>query len=247
MAMTSDIALMVPPPPLVLEGMWRFRRPAGFTARAQATRHHLIHLVESGGYRLRLAGRTWEVGAPALIWYHGGEAVDWIGDQRSVVFASCPFACPGLAPPPAGARVVAAAPQARTAFAALFAAAAGEDLRAHLRLHASACAWLVAMLDAFGLTEASGVWDRVERHACALGRTRVADLAEWAGVGISTLERSCWQRHGCSPGRRLRQLRLAHAEALISQGALSAAQAALRLGWSDRRSLRRARRKTIGS
>ena len=240
--MTTDIALLVPPPRLLLEGLWRFQRPAGFIANSRATAHHLIHLVESGGYGLRLAGRTWNVDAPSLIWYHGGEAVGWTGDRRAVRFSSCAFACPGLIPPPAGSRVVAATPAAKAAFVALFAAHAGDDLRTHLRQQAQACTWLETILDAFALIEAPGLWDQVERHAFASGQIRVVDLAAWAGVGTSSLERACRLRHGCSPAKRLRQLRLDQAAALVAQGAASAAQVAIRLGWSDRRSLRRAQR-----
>ncbi len=240
---TTDSALPVPPPRFLLTGMWRFRRPAGFAGRARSTPHHLVHLVERGGYSLQLAGRSWTVEAPALIWYHGAEPVVWQGDARAVTFASIAFACPGLAPPLVGARVVAAAAAQRRAWAALFALAPATDLRGQLRLQAAACSWLEQLLAAFAVDAADTLWDRVERHALAGGLTGVRALAAWAGVGASTLERACRQRHGTSPARRLRDLRLEQAAALLAQGAVPAATAAAVCGWGGRRSLRRALRR----
>jgi len=231
-----------PPAPtgLHLEGLWRFARPAGFAARARGTDHHLIHLVESGAYTLQLAGRSWAVRAPALIWYHGGEAVGWQGGATAVRFLSCAFACPRLDPPPAAGRVVPATPAAITAFRALAAATAGDGLVGALRTQAAACAWLEVMLDTFAL-HGDDLWERVERHALATARRpRLPELAAWAGVGVSTLERACRRRHGCPPAARLRQLRAGLAEALIAQGGLARPAAARLLGYADRRSLRRA-------
>jgi AraC-like DNA-binding protein len=239
----ADATLPVPPPRFLLTGMWRFYRPARFAGRARSTPQHLVHLVERGGYRLQLAGRVWDIEAPALIWYHGAEPVAWQGDSRSVSFASVAFACPGLAPPPAGARVIAAAPAQRRAWAGLLAAAPAADLVGQLRLQAAACHWLEQLLASFAVDAVDSLWDRVERHALVGGPIGVRALATWAGVGTSTLERACRQRHGTSPARRLRDLRLDQAAALLAQGAVPAATAAVACGWGGRRSLRRAMRR----
>jgi AraC-like DNA-binding protein len=232
----------LPPPPVVLEGLWTFTRPPGFRARARATAHHLVHLVDQGGYELTLSGRTWRVAAPMLIWYHGGEAVAWHGDGRGVRFRSCAFSCPALAPPPSARRCVPAGREAVAAFAALDRAAEGEPtLRQAIAVQVAACRWLEAVLAAFDLDPEAGLWERVEQRALRVGmRARVADLARWAGVGVSTLERSCRARHGCPPGMRLRALRSAQAAALLAQGGMGRAAVAAGLGYSDRRSLRRA-------
>jgi AraC-like DNA-binding protein len=182
------------------------------------------------------------VRAPALIWYHGPEAVGWQGDGRAVRFLSCAFACPGLAPPPIGGRVVAAPPAAVAAFRALEAAGrAAGDLRGALALQAAACRWLDALLDAFRLGGEGDLWDHAERLALAArDRPTVADLAARLAVSVSTLERTCRARHGCPPGVRLRHLRLAHARALAAHGGLGRAAVARMVGYADRRSLRRA-------
>lgn len=234
---------VIPPPApagLHLEGLWRFARPAGYRARARATAHHLIHLVDAGAYVLHLAGRACPVRAPALIWYHGGEAVGWEGGPAAVRFRSCAFACPRLDPPPAAARVVAAPPAALAAWDALFAAVGAADLPGALRAQAAACAWLEAMLAAFA-HGGDDLWERVERRALATAaRPRLPELAAWAGVGVSTLERACRRRHGCPPAARLRAVRAALADGLIAQGGLPRQAAARLLGYADRRSLRRA-------
>jgi len=241
MAMHADYSLAVPPPCFLLTGLWRFQRQAGFAARARSTPHHLVHYVERGGYQLRLAGRAWAIEAPALIWYHDAESVIWQGDRRAVAFASVAFVCPGLAPPLAADRVEVASASLSRAFADLFTSASTSDLRGQLRLATVANRWFGLLLDAYGLDAADTLWDRVERRALAVRGVTVAALAAWAGVGVSTVERACRQRHGVSPARRLRSLRLAQADALLAQGGITAGTAALACGWSHRGSLRRAR------
>ena len=243
MAEMSDTTLPVPPPRFLLTGMWQLRRPSGFAGRARSTPHHLVHLIERGGYRLQLAGRMWEVETNSLIWYHGAEPVVWQGDSRPVGFSSVAFACPGLVPPLPSDRVVAAGPAQRRAWSELFSAAPAIDLRGQLVLQATACRWLELLLDAYPVDAADSLWDRVERHALAGARGGVRALAAWAGVGTSTLERACRQRHGTSPARRLRDLRLDQAAALLAHGAVPAATAAAACGWAGRRSLRRAMRR----
>ncbi len=243
MADLSDIVLPVPPPRLLITGMWQFRRPPVFAGRARSTPHHLVHLITSGGYRLQLAGRTWEVEPSTMIWYHGSEPVMWQSDSRAVTFNSVAFACHGLAPPPSGARVVAAGLIQRHAWDELFSAAPAIDLRRQLALQAASCRWLDALLDGFTVDATDSLWDRVERHALAVGPTTVRALAAWAGVGTSTLERACHQRHGTSPACRLRNLRLDQAAALLAHGAVPAAATAVACGWAGRRSLRRAMRR----
>lgn len=240
-AALKETISVIPAAPIHVQGLWRFARPSGFAGKARSTTDHLVHLVEIGSYRLGLGGRSWSVTAPALIWYHDQEAVTWTGDAHPVCFCSCAFASPGLAPPPAGERVRQAPEAVATAFAQLMTAAQGTGLQGALGFQIAACHWLDKVLAAYCLATGADTWDRVERRALASGvRPTIADLAAWAGTSISSLERLCRDRHGCSPGVRLRSLRLLQAEALAAQGGLRRPDVARLTGYSDRRSLRRA-------
>jgi transcriptional regulator GlxA family with amidase domain len=110
-----------------------------------------------------------------------------------------------------------------------------------LRFHEVSCRWLTTILDAFAMDAVGDPWDQVEQHAVQSGfRPSLAELADWSGKSLSSLDRACRQRHGCSPGQRLRQVRLAYAQALASQGGLARPAVARLAGYADRRSLRRA-------
>lgn len=234
----------------------RFERTqAGFAFRASSLPGHLLHLVLAGEVEQTCNGRRYRLQPGDLLWYHDDEVVEGRVRRAPWIFASLLLHAPMLSPPPDDRRLLHAAPaRVRRAFAALQTAWAQPVGRARTcALHAGANALLAALpVDAVQSgperNPRGRLWWQAEERARAAGPDTwtVAGLARALAVAPRTLERACILATGVSPRRRLGDLRLQAARALVLRSELSFGAIAAQGGWGRLQEFSRAYRQRYG-
>jgi AraC-like DNA-binding protein len=231
------------------------RTQAGFAFRASSLPGHLLHLVLAGEVEQTCNGRRYLLKPGDLLWYHDDEVVDGRVRRAPWIFASLLLHAPMLPPPPDDRRLLRATPAGvRRAFAALQAAWPQPAGRARTcALHAGANALLAALPASAGLPEPERdprgrLWWLAEERARAAGPDAwsVAGLARVLAVTPRTLERACVLATGVSPRRRLGDLRLQAARALVLRSDLSFGAIAAQGGWGRVQEFSRAYRQRYG-
>ena len=220
-------------------GIWKFHRSAKKNGKSNTPPgHHLLHLVEKGSYRLKANKREYTISEGDLIYYHGSEQVEWIGDETEVIFYSVSFFAPLLQPLPLDYRVFQSTDEPKELFknlykVSLMPASMGKNLILFSQLTR-----LLAQIEQIRTqfqtsSDSDNIWWEVEKYFYANKNFRPAidDMCEKAKCSRSTLVRKCKKATGKAPLARMRELRMAEAKALLKNSTLNVTQISEYLGY----------------
>lgn len=231
------------------------RRQPGFTFRASSLPGHLLHLVLDGEVEQFCNGRRYRLKRGDLLWYHDDEVVEGRVRRSPWIFAAVLLHAPSLPPPPDDHRLLRAAPaNVHQAFKTLLTAWVLPPGPARtFALHSGANALLAAVpADALephqGRDARSLLWWQAEERLRAApgGSWSVAGLAGLLDVAPRTLERACQRATGVNPRRRIGDLRLQAARALVLRSDLALGAIAEQGGWGRVQEFSRAYHRRYG-
>lgn len=224
-----------------VNGVWLFNRAPHAHSICHSLPGHLIHLILKGSYRLRIAGRDYEVEAGDFIYYYESESVEcWMGDSE-VSFYSAAFFSEAFEPLPVDGRVYKAERSMGSLFASLcksyndLAPGAERDCLCN-----SLLLCIMALIERrrgrcydAGRDGAGGLWQRleVELRRRRLFRPSLDELAAISGMSKSSVVRACRLETGGSPMERVRGIRMSEAEGLLKFASLNVGQVAAHLGY----------------
>ena len=221
-----------------IDGIWKFTREANRTNKCTSLPGHLLHLIVSGSYRLKTNGRGYKIIAGDLIYYHGLEQVEWVGDETEVTFYSVGFTAPLLQPLPLECRVFQSTDEPKEIFQKLYEASlmpASTETAFILFSQLSRLLGQIETLRAqFQLSpDSDNLWWLVEKYFYAQQNFRPAidDLCEKAECSRSTLVRKCKKATGKAPLARMQELRMAEAKALLKNSTLNVTHVSEYLGY----------------
>jgi len=192
--------------------------------------------VIQGGYHLRTNGREYRIRKDDLIYYHQSELVEWLENERQVVFLSVGFIAPDLMPLPMDRRVFPSSVRIRKNFLALYAASLlSNPMERAMKTHAK----LLSVLEQIGgfshrIGHEDSLWQQAEdwlRQHRKFHAT-LDELTESIPCGRATIVRACRRSTGISPQHRLRQIRMEESLGLLRFSTLSVTQVAHHLGYS---------------
>lgn len=221
-----------------ITGVWRFVRPPHYHSHRHSLPGHVLHLVVAGSYRLVADGRVYAVKKGHVIYYHGPEDIEWVGDDTQVTFISVGFLAPRIRPLPLDQRVLESTPAARQSFKRLFEASLLSSAEQRgFGIHAALLDILyhVGSLNLERESPASGheLWWSLEEtlREKRMFRPSLDELAGLAGWSIATVVRTCRRATGLSPIQYLRKLRMKEARAILQFSDLNVSQVAAYLGY----------------
>lgn len=233
-----------------ITGIWRFHRPSLRTNEARSLPGHLLHYIISGSYELTVSGRTCDVSAGTVIYYHDSEDVFWRGKRSAVSFYSVGFIARSLIPPPPEKRVM-HIPKLKARFASLHRTSltpAGDERTFLLYADLSAIIAGIAAHGHVAAVDTDNEWWGVEERIRGQKRYRVSIpeiLADY-GKSYATLNRACRRATGRSIAGRIRMLCLEEAKGLLSYSNLSVTEIAEHLGYNGIHEFSRDFRRHIG-
>jgi AraC-like DNA-binding protein len=218
------------------------RDKKGFTYDKPSMPGHHIQIVSHGRVRMETAGRAYELGRGAAIWFHENELVHGHVLEAPWKFYAIHFLAPSLPPPDFEARCRQFPPRRILGLAETL-------LRTWLRTSVPPLVRLCCVqsdllrLLALVLTPSqhavrvgqdSALWWQVENELRKdLGRAiEVATMSALVKRSPATITRSCRQAVGVSPLQRLKQLRMSMGRCLVWTSRLTFSEIAYRVGYA---------------
>lgn len=221
-----------------IDGIWKFERDPKRTSKCNSLPGHLLHLVESGSYRLKTNGREYSISQGDLIYYHGSEQVEWIGDDSEVTFYSVGFTASGLKPLPLECRVFQSTDEPKEIFKNLYETSLkpdSSDKSFYLFAQLMKLLYEIEKLRVQFEYDAQGddQWIQVEKYFYSQRNFRPAldEMCEKAKCSRSTIVRKCRKITGKAPLARMQEIRMAEAKALLKNSTLNVTQVAEYLGY----------------
>jgi AraC-like DNA-binding protein len=216
-------------------------RPQRGRFQATSLPGHLLHLVCEGKVRQTAGGRTQHLGPGDVVWYFEDESVRGEILQAPWKFITINFEAPTLAPPPEDQRVQRASPEMAARFRELHRVwndAEQPHITRHIQTHILLLQLLLELVPAdqkaLRLDAATQPWWAIEAKL----RNRLdgpIDLSVLEGIsGLSRrkIGEACELATGCSPLKRIKQIRLTYARGLVQHSALTISEIAYRVGYS---------------
>ncbi|MEK6795343.1 MAG: AraC family transcriptional regulator [Spirochaetota bacterium] len=230
--MTSTFA---PCPIERITGVWKFHRPSLRVSEARSLPGHLVHFIASGGYELTVSGRTRDVSAGMVIYYHDSENVLWRGKRSAVTFYSVGFLADIMPPPPE--RRIMSLPSLKRDFASLYRHSLLPEGNERIFLLYAGLSRILAGIargNAHTVIARDNEWWAVENRIRGEKRYRmsVPEILGHYAKSYATLNRACRKATGRSIAKRLRELCLEEAKGLLAYSALSVTEIADHLGYS---------------
>lgn len=221
-----------------IDGIWKFTRGPKRTSKCMSLPGHLLHLVESGKYRLKTNGREYNITEGDLIYYHGSEQVEWIGDDSEVTFYSIGFSASGLKPLPLDCRVFQSTEEPKEIFMNLYEGSLKPDSSEKAFYLYSQLMKLLYEIEKLRVqfeytAENDNLWSKVEKYFYSQRNFRPAidELCEKGNCSRSTIVRKCKRLTGKAPLARIQELRMAEAKALLQNSTLNVTQVSEYLGY----------------
>ena len=222
-----------------ISGVWRFARPAGHRIHTRSLPDHLLQLVLSGSYAIRINNRQYQVRAGDIIYYYANEDVQWLGNEQEVTFYSVGFRSMVFRPIPISKRVFSSTETIKNAFTQLY--EASNLPRNSTEFSFGTYAALLKVLyeiqrtlqPAELINDRTQSWWELEKRIRSENRFRLK-LDELAGrcyTSRATLVRLCRQATGTSPVKRIRQIRMEEAKALLAFSPMNITEIARHLGY----------------
>jgi len=219
-------------------GSWIIEKPPHHRITAWSTPGHLIHLIRSGEYELKINERSYIARKGDLLYYYETEMVEWIENLTKVSFYSISFSAPGLSPLPFDKRKRKGNQVIRKAFENFF--------EAHQKYVFSEKAFiqfecLMKILSSMGFKEEGNsedssqrdVWWEVEAllRRKKLFRPNIQNLVKLSGKSRTTLFYACRKAFKLAPLQRIQILRMEEARGLLMFSPLNISEIANYLGY----------------
>lgn len=201
---------------------------------------HLIQCMVAGKVRQRVSGQDYELGPGDLIWYYQDEHHEGQVAQTPWVYYSVNFIAPALSPPPLNRRVWRVTPQVVQLFDAVWRAWQDETpgpLRRAMRVQARVLLLLAEIASeqaqAFHADPAAQIWWEIERQLREdpSKAVNLPEMVRMTGRSPATIGRACRAALGISPMRRVKQIRMGHAQGLVELSELSMSEISSRVGY----------------
>ncbi len=231
-------------------------RPQKGRFQATSLPGHLLHLVCEGKVRQTAGGRTQQLGPGDVVWYFEDESVRGEILQAPWRFITINFQAPTLAPPPEDQRVQRASPEMTAKFRELHQIwndTKQSHVARHIRTHILVLGLLLKLLppeqDTLRLDAPTQAWWAIEARLRNM-LDRPIDLSILEGIsGLSRrkIAEACKLATGCSPLKRVKQIRLTYARGLVQHSALTISEVAYRVGYSRVQELSRDYHSFFGS
>lgn len=219
----------IPSPVESISGIWKFTRPPGYRLHTASLPGHLLQLVLEGSYAIRTNNREYTVKQGDLIYFYASEDVEWLGNEKTVVFYSVGFRSTGFAPIPLNRRVFPSNRKIRTAFERLYESTTHakesqlRELNMFGALHNVLSEIVKLNLFAGSKTAASDIWWDVEHSIRKqhMFRPSLDQLADLCGCSRASTVRLCRKATGQSPVKRIQTIRMEEAKALLGFSSLN--------------------------
>jgi AraC-like DNA-binding protein len=217
------------------------RRPQKGRFQATSLPGHLLHLVCEGKVRQTAGGRTQHLHPGDVVWYFEDESVRGEILQAPWKFITVNFEAPTLAPPPEDQRVQRANRETAARFRELHQVwndSAQPHIARHIQTHILLLQLLLELIpadqSALRLDAATQPWWAIEAKLRNM-LDRPIDLSvleEISGLSRRKIAEACELATGCSPLKRVKQIRLTYARGLVQHSALTISEIAYRVGYS---------------
>ncbi len=220
-----------------ISGVWRFERSGGQRTTARSTPGHLLHCHFKGTTELQANGRNYTVMPNSVIYYHEFEEVkNYFVDD--IMFYSIAFQAPNLAPLPLNQRVFKVEPDIVDIFKNIYTVYSSNPPNAAIQLYSM----LLSLLPRIGFTgygireyrtAHEKLWLEVEAWISRNHKYRTSsrEICRYFNVSAATLLRACQETVETSVAQRVRQIRMAEAQALLLYSGLNISEVAEYLGY----------------
>ncbi len=220
-----------------ISGVWCFERSAGQRTTARSTPGHLLHCHFKGTTELQANGRNYIVTPNSVIYYHESEEVKnyFVND---IMFYSIAFQAPNLGPLPLNRRVFKVEPDIVDIFKNIYNVYSSNPPDAAMQLYTM----LLSLLPRIGFTgygireyhtAYEKLWLEVEAWINRNHKYRASsgEICRHFNVSAATLLRACQETLETSVSKRIRQMRMAEARALLLYSGLNISETAEYLGY----------------
>ncbi|MDD5596518.1 MAG: AraC family transcriptional regulator [Victivallaceae bacterium] len=219
-----------------ISGVWRFERKAGFSGTTFSTPGHLVHYIVEGTENVAINKREFRAEAGAVIYYYEQEEVKthFLNDT---VFYSIAFMAPELPPLTGRQRVFKAEAGVADIFAGIYELYTAPSGKSSIRLFRL----LLELLERLGLAKSAAefynrhekLWHRIEARIRRERRFRIGikEICSEFNLSPASLHRLCVEVSGKPPGKRLQQIRMEEAKALLMFSGLNVSEVAKYLGY----------------
>ena len=233
-----DKSLTIQSPLESIDGVWKFTRLANKRDKTISLPGHLFHFIKSGSYKLKTNSREYNIEAGDLIYYHGTENVEWIGNNSVVIFYSIGFTAKKLQPYSLNNRVLKANDKIEKTFKKiykLFSMPGSNEKRFILFAEMNRLLGEVEKLNkkVEPISDSANIWWEIEKYFYTNQdfRPAIDNMCELGKCSRSTLVRKCKTATGKAPLSRMQELRMREAEALLKNSTLNVTQVAEYLGY----------------
>ena len=207
-----------------ITGVWKFKRDPAHYKHYASPPGHLLHLVISGSYHLRVSGRERLVSAGDLIYYYESEEYEWIKNSEQVVYISIGFMANHVQPPPLQLRIMKSLPNIRENFEKALQLSTDSHPSSMLKMQVEILQILIFIEEqkegAATIVEPalSEFWwyieDRLRQNLNF--RPTMTELCSMGDVSSSTLIRKCKEATNSTPFKRLQKIRMQEAVGLLT-------------------------------
>ena len=220
-----------------ISGVWCFELSGVQRTTARSTPGHLLHCLFKGTTELQANGRNYTVTPNSVIYYHESEEVKnyFIDD---IMFYSIAFHAPNLTPLPLNQRVFKVEPEIVDIFKDIYNVYSSNPPDTAVQLYAM----LLSLLPRIGFTgygireyhtAHEKLWLDVEAWIRRNHKYRASskEICRHFNVSAATLLRACQETVETSVVKRIRQMRMAEARALLLYSGLNISEVAEYLGY----------------
>ena len=227
---------ILPCPVTEISGVWRFERKAGRRAVARSTPGHLLHYIVKGSTSMITNRRSYDIVSGSVIYYHEQEAVRNYYPENTV-FYSVAFSAPDLPPLALSRRVFQPKGDVANIFSKLYETytVKSPDLTLHL------FSLLLKLLVHLNFTESTlpsytsreKLWNQIESWIRQKRKFRagIPEICNQFHISPATLHRVCRDASEKTFGKRIQQMRMKEAKALLMFSGLNVSDTAQYLGY----------------
>ena len=201
---------------------------------------HLLHFVCEGRVQQTAGGRIQRLGPGDVVWYFEDESVHGEIMQAPWRFITISFEAPTLAPPPEHQRVQHATDEMAARFREVH--EVWNDLKQphisrHIRTHILMLELLLKLVppgQSHRLDAPTQPWWSVETQLRGMLERPIdmSVLERISGFSRRKIAEACELATGCSPLKRVKQIRLTYARGLVQHSELTISEIAYRVGYS---------------
>ena len=216
-------------------------RTEPMTFTASSLPGHLIHVVQSGRVEQVALGRSQEITAGTVVWYHENESIEGQIREAPWTFYTVNFHAPTLPPPPQGHRVIPNQTEAIPIAQALLDAWNDTCLSPttrHLQVHARLLDLLVQVYPEVPaehrIDRSASLWWQIEAKL-RRDLSQPIDLQmleRVAGYSQRQISQACRAACNMTPMRRVKEVRLDYARGLVFFSQQTFSEIAMQVGYS---------------